>query len=69
MGTKKAKEPLHQSEALLPVIFIHHRAGYLLQKQDLPYIKPSNYRLVFTLYPTERFISSPHPAGTIDSVD
>ena len=29
-----------------------------------PYIKPSNYRLVFTLYPVKRFIGSPQPAGT-----
>ena len=35
-----------------------------LKKARLPLIKPSKYRLVFTLYPVKRFISSPQPAGT-----
>jgi hypothetical protein len=64
MGTKKAKEPLYQSEALLPVIFSIIVLAIYPRRQDLPYIKPSNYRLVFILYPVKRFIGSPHPAGT-----
>jgi hypothetical protein len=62
---KKAKEPLYQSEALLPVIFFFIIVVAIYsRRQGLPYIKPSNYRLVFTLYPVKRFVGSPQPAGT-----
>jgi hypothetical protein len=36
MSTKKAKEPLHQSEALLPLIFFFYRAGYLPRSKSYP---------------------------------
>jgi hypothetical protein len=56
MGTKKGKGTPYQSEALLPVIFstIIVLAIYP-RRQNLPYIKPSNYCLVFILYPAEPF--------------
>jgi hypothetical protein len=48
MCIKKAKAPLYQSEALLPVIFSIIVLAIYPKKEGLPYIKPSNYRLVFT---------------------
>jgi hypothetical protein len=32
-----------------------NRGGHLLKRRTPPYIKPSNYRLVFTPYPVNHF--------------
>ena len=65
MGTKKGKGTPTALEVPLPVIFsTFNRGGYLPSGQGLPYIKPSNYRLVFTLNPVKRFFGSPQLAGT-----
>ena len=69
MGTKTGKGTPTALEVPLPVIFsTFNRGGYLPSGQGLPYIKPSNYRLVFTLYPVKRFFGSPQLAGTIACV-
>jgi hypothetical protein len=64
MSTKKGKStPISIRGAFACDLLLYH-AGYLSHRQELPYIKPSNYRLVFGFYPVKRFVGSPQLAGT-----